>query len=565
MGDPARKKTFEEELQDALGNAPSSDSGGAPSFDDELQQALAPSPRSSDAIGHGESMPVQQIEGDTPDVIQQALDLLRDHPQNPNDPALRLGPMGMMLGGAPAMANEAAPLAARAVQDGGGALLKILRGAGGIAKSTAEGGVYGGANVSVAAQDRGADPDAVLAEMINGAGQGAALGGGASVLGAAASGVGKGLDAVAARARSASLGATGKDLQKLGMTPAELAAVSDRLGVNNRVLPMSTAQKLARVQGAGETAGQSIGNAIGAADEAGVGQHRDWGGEVARDLYQQADDKMLGQLGDDPRRGAALSEVARGAGNQDVGSLEQLRQLKTGYEKAAYTNSLGGTDESMMGEAHRAAADSARGYLHGAMRQAGPELNQPFMQGNQDFGDSKMLEELLQNKQARDITNSGFGLNRRTVGDAVGAGVGAAMGGPAGAIAGVGVNELTRPFQADALANMSSLGAGASSGLGAGMQGSAGAIGGTSQGVDDPRAQMQQTIEQGRGDLLPDVVGQVLLKNPSMLGKYSAELADAKADGTLPGVIMRLKRTDPEFTKTVLPMLQQMTSDNREE
>lgn len=517
MGDPRKKSsTFEDEALDALNSA------GDQTLEAEASQALGAAPeRSPDAIGHGESMPTQNIEGDSSPLAE----LLRIRDQ---DTAANGG------------VNPIERAAQAAVGAGGDFVTKGLGPMGRYAGDVIAGGAQSGL------QHYRDDPDHSVLDALVAGGEGALGTAGLGLAGRGVSGTGGIVGAGADRARAAAFGAGKDELQALGVTPRELARRTDELGLNNRFIPMDRADKRTAIQGVLSDRGQLQRDAIANADRAGVGANRDWGSEIASDVDANADRVRAGGSG---QRGPIMSQmrnVADAAEAHPMESLADLREYKTGRGSEAF-KPLGGLQESAAGKAALSGYDSASQHLDQQMSMSGDANYRQFTSADNDFHDAKLLEELTKQPQASNPL-------RRAVGASIGAGVGAAMGGPAGGIAGAAISDMTRGYQADAAANIMSPLAGGMQGAGNAM--SAAAPGGAASATE----QLQRAQNESRGDLQADAVRQVLKQNPNALGKYGQQLSAAEQEGTLGALLYKLSMSnDPEWKQQVLPQLQGMT------
>lgn len=353
------------------------------------------------------------------------------------------------------------------------------------------------------------------------------------------------------RARVASFGGDKQDLAEIGVTPREFAQRTDELGLNNSFVPMDRADKLARVQGALTNAGDRQTAAIANADRAGIGANRDWGAEIARDVDMNADRVRVGGSG---QRDAIMDQMGKVAGAaeaaENLDSLAGLRSYKTGRASEAYADARGGLNESAAGKAALAASDSATQHLDRAMEQSGPQNYGAYKQANADFGDASVLQEMLEQAPRTNPL-------RRTVGTAAGAAIGGLAGGAPGAVVGAAANELTRPYQMDALANTAT-GIGRNLGAASEVAGMA-----TAQGAGLKQAISAQTsYGQGRGNMQGQAAQDLLKQNPNAFGQWTDQVMQAVQDGTIDQLIVKLNR-DPEFRMGPGMQLRQMTAEGR--
>lgn len=538
MAPPRRAFSEDPELEAVL-------SGGSFAEDPELDAALG---------GGGKviQLPVQQIEGEGRDWVTQLTDTLwpqsersgaqqrqrADLDQASQHFADMATPKGMASKGAAYLANP---------------LLSIAGGSGVMGNALASGASAG---LNEYAADPNHDPlDALLA-----AGGGAALGGTASAIGA-------GAGALRNRARMGAFNATNDDLRTIGQTPQQFSDMTDRLGANNAIIPQSRTGKLARVDDVLSRSGQAEDAAIAAADQAGVGANRDWGGEIARDIDLNADRVRTGGSGQRDAIMSAMRSTADAAEAHPMDSLQELRRYKTARAGEAYTGPLGGLAESAAGKASLAAADSAGQHLDISMRQAGPELNAQFEGASRDFSDGKILEELLLRRQNRTQYGS-------AVADAGAATAGAVLtgGNPLGAGAGVLARRVAAPYAADAAANMMGGVAGAANTVAEASPYASGALGewfgqkGVRMEQPPPSQQSAQppTPAQlsatSRGNLTGKAAEQLLQSDPAALGKWAPEFAKAAQAGTVDQLVVKLVQNDPEFRTGPYLRLQALTS-----
>lgn len=530
MGDPRRKElSFEDEAAEVLG-------GGGTANDSDFD---------AEAAGVLQQPSAAAPEGEPPGVFEQFLQTVFPHRSEAEARANPLG-IGDDSRAAAAAWQSAADHPYRAL---GGQLLSqaapALVPGNGVLSAAATGELAGAADHYSRSED-GSVWDALVGGL-----PAAAVGGAVALGGKALGAIGKGTQWLADRARMASLGATADDVAEAGMTPREFSQRSDELGLNNRVLPMSREAKLERAGAALDDAGARQAAAIAEADAAGVGANRDWGGEIARDIDANADNVWRGGSGQRGQIVGAMQRAASAAEDHPMESLADLRRYKTARSGEAYTNALGGLDESAAGKAALAAADSAGQHLDQSMYQAGPELYGQYTGANRDYGDAAMFEELLQQSRPQN-----------PVADAAAAIGGTAISGgnPLGGVAGWAARRAVAPYAIDASANLGNA-------LAPGLQGAGSAVSGASVPASMSRAamsgaqQQEQLQNDSRGHLQPDAVSMVLERNPQALGKYAPELAEAKKNGNLGAAIYRLQMKDPFFAKNILPQIQGLTTE----
>lgn len=285
------------------------------------------------------------------------------------------------------------------------------------------------------ADSYGAAPERGLSDALR---EGGSLSWKAAALALGLGGAGRLAGAGADRARMASTNTTADDLRELEMTPRQYAQRTEDLGINR----FGREAKLDAVESGLEGAGHRQADAIANADAAGVGKYRDWGGEIARDLDQNAQNVWHGGGRREPIVGQ-MAKLAASADDHPMETLAALRQYKTARASEAYKNALGGLNETDYGKAALAASDSATAHLDNAMYSSGPENYAAYRNANRDFGDLAAIQEMLD----RGTPRAGM------VGDMVASGVGAAAGGPMGAAMGYAARRAALPYAADVAAS----------------------------------------------------------------------------------------------------------------
>lgn len=518
-----KAKSFEDEALDALNSV----------GDDEALAAEAGAVlRPVDAIGRGESMPVQNVVGDpargnfTPEMAKQ-LDSLQGTPyQDPADQyfqfltdpssfAKGLGRIGTnyLTGAAGALGPEGSVIGNAAVQGGAAAANRFT-------------------------QDKLNDVG-TLEALVNSGWDGLKAGGLALGLGGAASLAQGGSD----RARVAAFNADKGDLQQLGVTPREFAQRTDELGLNNPRMPMDAADKRARIAEVLADRGAKHDAAIAAADASNPLAGRNLNQEIAQDIDMNADRVRTGRSGEREGIINAMGRTANAVEQGDpIDSLKELGAYRTQQGTRAFGR-FGSLPEEAAGKAALAGYDSADQHLIEAMRQSGDANFQQFTAADADFHDAKLLEEL---------TNQAPPSNpwRRAIGAGVGAAVGAVTGGGyPGMVAGAAIGDMTRGYHADAMAN---LGQGAATSLGIASQMTGGAV--------SAAEQLKQSAGQSRGQQQPDVVESWLNSGDPRLQPWAAQLQQAQENGTLDQELTKLRQTDKRWQAQVLPQLQMSTA-----
>lgn len=403
--------------------------------------------------------------------------------------------------------------------------------------------------------------------------------------------LGNSLGNAATRARSAALGAGSVDLRKLSadrgldFATDQLGRLPEDMGVTNRIIPQSAQDYARRIggndgQGAmiGE-AGARVGQSLRDAEAQGVGALID-PGAMDQAMAQRVAAARNGPAGDAASEAAALQSVREGMARQNIQTPTQLRQLKTAYANRAYPDAVSGSSESLMGQAHRAGADVARGELEHAMGYALPETNSEFQQGTTDFGKLKLMDALARKAAASQYAGGGM-LGNVGAGIA-GAGVGALAGGSTGAAIGASAG-LVRPaiaaarsYGPDLGANIGRLGESAIGAMNPGAMaqpaGSAAAVAAAkwlgSKGVqtgqpapDNQANTVGESTSTGHGNRLGAAAAQMLRQNPNALGSWLQDFqkADQEGSGAMSALVGRLMIDDPAFRSGPGVQLQQMT------
>lgn len=461
---------------------------------------------------------------------------------------------------------------------------------------TAATGPY--APAAIGAVDGYADSRGDVLDQLVDTAKGGAIGAGAGLAGGAINKLGQGAGAAeqalmgaARKARTAAVGATGADLKKLAQSrgldyvEGDLGDLPTQLGVTNRLLPQSPSQYAQRFGDRAAQANEQIGQSISDAEAQGLDRGFVSKAPIDEALQRAQGAAAHGPLGDRASAANAFGSVRGALEDQTVNTPSQLRNLKSTYDSAAYPNQLQGSSESFMGQAHKTAADAARGQLRDVMGYALPETEQAFTQGNADYGSSKVLEELARNRGAQQYAGGGLAGNLGA--GAIGAGVGATFGGTAGAVSGAALG-FARPALAAAqqygpdlganLATLGSQGAGRMANAVPGARGFAnmpmGQTGAATGGADvleqfvggDPRDQAQRSMAEGRGYMLPDVIEKLAYSDPQQLGPYAQkfqEALNAEGGSRVNALLLDLQQNDPDFRTQVLPRLQAMTAGQR--
>lgn len=413
-------------------------------------------------------------------------------------------------------------------------------------------------------------------------------GGEAAAFTGAIGGIGRGLEATSSalgsasdRARTAALGATGANLGQLAesrgldVRGGAVGRMAEDLGVTNKFFPVSPAGYADRLGARADQADQQITQSLRDAQAQGVtGPGFIDKPGMLEQMAQRQKAAATDQFGDSGAQAAAIGNVAQGMGRQPLNSLEQLRSMKSGYDDRAYQGAVAGSSESLMGQAHKAGADVARGQLRDAMGYALPETESAFTQGNQDYGTAATLQELAAKRANQQYAGGGLAGNLGA--GAVGAGVGFGIGGVPGMMGGASLG-MARPALAAAQqygpdfgANLARLGEQATGAPGAAtswiaQQAPTGAMAAQRMSQPQPTQQQPQASDAGspadnaRGYLAPQVIG-TMLQQGQMPPQYAQQFAGAKDQQEIAAIYERLTRTDPQFARTIAPQIQMQTT-----
>lgn len=418
--------------------------------------------------------------------------------------------------------------------------------------------------------------DAAMAALAQG-GKDAAISGAVTGALAIPGAVASGLGAVSDKARAAAIGGTASDYRKLadkyGMDYVEgdLGRIPEQLGVTNTIVPQSAsgyARRLADVKG---ESGAQIGQALDDAAqqlEPGFVDKDALLAEMAAAQRQAAG----GPLGNRDAQAAALGRVADAMGDQTVQTPADLRALKSTYEAQAYPDALAGSNESLMGQAHKTAADITRGQLRDAMSYTLPETQSAFNQGNQRYGQAAILGEMAQNRAAGNMAQTGPMMTGMLGSAGAALGALASHGDYGGALLGAAAAKpmfnAARDYGPDAIANVTRLGERGMAPVGAASDwiSQNAPIGGLTAAADPGEQALSSMANEhakiqgeARGYLLPQAVKQAV--QSGQLGPYTQLFASLDDDADIAATIQRLRANDPQFARQYLPLLNQMTAE----
>jgi len=349
----------------------------------------------------------------------------------------------------------------------------------------------------------------------------------------------------------------------------DLGDLPDEIGATNKFWPQSSGNMSRRAGGLKNSAGAQEGSALTRA------QGEVPPAEVNRDAVYQELINLEGKAArNHSSDGAAMegqyAKLRERLGNgPDVTTPRELHTLQRNYDKSAGFDPkrVAGSEESNSAIANLGAANAARGDLDRVMGLAQPDTYQDFAQGRDMFGKAATVENMSRDHAA--------GLMQRGVGAALGGSAAyAATNNPwlaaAGALAGGGFG-AAGDYGASAVGNVAR-GAEAFAGkagapqLGQMMQQAAPNVGAapsgmTSKSAGSPEDERRQVNGDTRGHLIGQATEKMLESSPQELGRYADELAEAKKNGSLAGVLYRLSTNDPEFRATIYPKLQKLTQE----
>jgi len=237
------------------------------------------------------------------------------------------------------------------------------------------------------------------------------------------------------------------------------------------------------------------------------------------------------------------------------------------YDDAINYTQMGGPAKDKVGQAvDREAAGGFRRELQSSLDTQAPELGRDWREAQHDVGNALDLLGPAEAREVRELGNQALSLPTW-----IAASGGVASGNPvaatamgvasaqakargrsamAGSYRGLGRTQNALAGGADALAQAAPQAAAA-----------AAALGGTTGG-----AQAGQTrsgnIAGGIGGELPNAAQDVLSTQPQALGSYAQQFQEAGASpdpNALRALVIKLTQSDPEFRRTVLPVLQEHT------
>lgn len=405
-------------------------------------------------------------------------------------------------------------------------------------------GVAGG--LTAGAHAYAEDPDDWTNVLVQG-GKGALVGG---LTGAGLTSVARGFQGAGNSARAASLNASPADLRELGMTQEELVQMSDRLGVNNDVIPMSRAGKLARVDQALATAGPAEDAAIREANAALPPPATPYNQRIAQDIDFNADRVWTGGS---PRREGIVGQMGKAASaaqDHQMDDLMALREYKSARGSEAF-GPLGSIEDSNAAKASLAGYDSAAQALDQRMYEAGPAINGRYQGAKRDYADASTLEDLLTGPQRPP----------GVMGDVAAGMAGAAIGGgsPMAVGAGIGARRAMAPYMADAAANFS---LGAARNLDAASNFAGPASGeAVQQWLSQKGVSIDNISQQTRGNRSAEAAVQLFQQNPQAFGEWQPEFADAVQRGPRAvGALIGKLEQDPRFRMGPYKQIQQATA-----
>lgn len=295
----------------------------------------------------------------------------------------------------------------------------------------------------------------------------------------------------------------------------------------------------------------------------------------------------LGELADD------AAQASAGVPNSSIlGMPQQSRMLfPDALERREYLDSLvnhykpgGPTADSLREEINRRGADEYRAGLQQALDTQMPDMGQKWASAQSDLHQGLEVQKLGAAREAKELGNQVLSLPTLIAGSgALGAGAGMYGGGDAGdnTLAGLGAAGLVGTAAALAksrghagLAGVQKLGSQIARGVGeaaplANVIGRGGAAwGGGNQGADvapriDDLAAPAPATAAGRGNLLPQAALTLIESDRGQLGAYEGQFMEAAGSpdpAAVASLIGRLTQSDPNFRRTLLPVLQRMTT-----
>lgn len=248
--------------------------------------------------------------------------------------------------------------------------------------------------------------------------------------------------------------------------------------------------------------------------------------------------------------------------NPNAVSPRDLHTQKMEFERAGKypEGTVATATEALEPTAYREASGPVRGELNDVMREAGPEFQVPFNEGNADFRDLSTFGAMAGKKADQNMATNPM-RSPWTYGSSVaGAAAGGLAGGPLGAIGGAALGGGLGQRYGQDVAGMAMMGTGNAM-RGAGGMAKAGAQA-SRQGVPFGSENDSTDAAGGRGYLLSEAAIDMLQSDPQLLGQYAQGFADAYADpepSALSTMIIKLSRTDENFRTQILPALRART------
>ena len=257
---------------------------------------------------------------------------------------------------------------------------------------------------------------------------------------------------------------------------------------------------------------------------------------------------------------AELSQLPENLTPRDLLTLKRNLSPNAGYKPNEM--SIPGTTPSK--EAYQDYQGIVRRALANKMNET--PYGEAFAKGNRDYGDLATINKIADAQARAQSTMGPFRVFR----DLAGAGIGH-MTGVGGELGGIAATEGMAHYGADLGASLLKGGAATSGAVGRALSGAARPAAMTAA-VEAPDAwdrysteplkqRSAPTRDQGtRGQMVPDVAWKLYQEDPHAFGPFADNLyrARQRGEGQFAAELARLE-SDPEFARTVLPRLRQMT------
>jgi hypothetical protein len=378
----------------------------------------------------------------------------------------------------------------------------------------------------------------------------AAVGGAAPLVLSAAGGltslVGKGADKSANLLRNMAYGGSSADARRLAAqrgydyVAENLAKEGEALVPPKLLSPKSAADYGEEFRGIAKGADFGADTAAAQAQAQGAGQFVDQRPIVAglRAKGDALNPLFPGEAAPHYANADRISNLARTPGAQPIDTVPELLKQRRAFDARVNYDAPSGTDESFAGQANKATADLMRSQLYNAVDQASPAVKDAFRSNMKTSGTAHTIADMAERAgAAQTMPNM-----------------------PAKAsILGTVAHGLGRSYLPDFLATASRGIGNVASGFGDALSQSAGAGAAVSAGGQDAFRNPDPT-RASRGQLLGSAAESLLLSNPIAFGKFQNDFRRAADGGDINALLGRLQQ-DPEFRTQVLPILEQMTTD----